>query len=559
MFSWLKKKNKRTDQSGQDQPKGAAAKGERQPPPQSIDPSKPASDYDQLDMRQIKQLQLVKNLEDNIATFQQLFKDDSSIILRRFQNAHDARIKGCAIYFEGMVNSQVIAKSILTPLIGDQITYEKGIAKHAANSVITSAEVKEVQQMDQIISNILYGDTVLLLDGDATALLVSTKGFEKRSIAEPDSEKVLRGPREGFTESMVVNMSMLRRKVRSHRLRMQYQTFGTASKTAACICYIEGIARPEILEELKKRLSNVDLDGVLDINYITEFLQDKQATFFRTIGSTERPDVVAGKLIEGRIALMLDGSPSVLTLPYLFMESFQEPDDYTINPFYASFARILRISSYFLSITVPALYMALTTFHPEMIPTQLLVSLTASRMNVPFPTIVEMTLILIVFDILREAGLRMPASVGQALSIVGALVIGQAAVEAKIVSAPIIIVVGVTGITALMVPRILGTTIGLRFAFLLLASFLGLYGIIFGMGGLFLHLFNLTSFGIPVMTPLTIPTPQDIKDILWRRNWTFMRTRPSSITDNHYRTYQRGKKSVTNQPMPIPRGEDADS
>lgn len=553
MFSWLKKKDKKANAQPSPSKKGEAGGASQYGEP--MDSSKPASDYDGRDSAKLKGLRLTKKLEGNLRLFQDLFKGDSTIIMRSFENSHDGKVKGCIIFFEGMANGELITKSILSPLMGAQIPFEKGLSHTVLNTVITSADAREVSNMDEIIPNILYGDTLVLLDGDDIALLVSTKGFEKRSIAEPDAEKVLRGPREGFTESMAVNMSMLRRKVRSHRLRMHYQTFGTSTKTAGCICYIEGLARPDILEELKKRLNNIDLDGVLEANYIVEFLQDKRATIFRTIGGTERPDVVAAKLMEGRIALMVDGSPVVITLPYLFLESFQEGDDYAINPFYASFARLLRIISYFLSITVPALYMALTTFHPEMIPTPLLISLTASRMNVPFPTIVEMTLILLVFDILREAGLRMPSSVGQALSIVGALVIGQAAVEAKIVSAPIIIVVGLTGITALMVPRILGSTIGLRFSFLILASFLGLYGIIFGMGGLFLHLFNLTSFGVPVMSPLTIPTAQDFKDVLWRRNWRMMITRPTVMTDNLHRTPYRGPKADTNQPMPQKDGE----
>jgi spore germination protein KA len=259
-----------------------------------------------------------------------------------------------------------------------------------------------------------------------------------------------------------VNLSMLRRKLRTTDLKMEYKTFGTRSKTKACICYLGSLVNKDVLAELNKRLESFSIDGTLDVNYISEMIRDAPISPFKTIGSTERPDVVAAKLLEGRVALFLDGTPVVLTMPIFFIESFQSDDDYYLNYYFASIGRILRIMAFFIATSIPAIYIALVDFHQEMLPTPLLISISAARQGVPFPTVVEAICMLAVFELLRESGSRMPTMMGQALSIVGSLVIGQAAVEAKIVSAPIIIIAAASGIAGLMIPRLKGAIILLR-------------------------------------------------------------------------------------------------
>ena len=321
---------------------------------------------------------------------------------------------------------------------------------------------------------------------------------------------------------------------------MEYLTFGRKTKTQSCICYIDGIVKPEILDELKRRLKTIDIDGVLDANYISELIKDAPNSPVETVGSTERADIVAAKLLEGRVALLVDGTPVVLTVPHLFIEYFQSDEDYYTSSVFGSINRTLRLVAFILAISMPAVYVAITTFHQEILPTSLMISISSARQGVPFPTVIEATLMLFVFEMLRESGARMPGSMGTALSIVGALVIGQAAVQAKFVSAPMIIIISVTGISGLMVPRAKGITVPLRFIMLYLSSVLGLYGYMYGMLALLIHLFSVTSFGVPILNSAYSEKPQDNKDIFFRVSWRNMITRPKYLSRNTIRNSTKG-------------------
>lgn len=305
---------------------------------------------------------------------------------------------------------------------------------------------------------------------------------------------------------------------------------GEETRTKICVCYMKGIANEKILQELNKRLDDIQIDGILDSGYIQEMVRDSPYTPFKTVGSTERPDVVAAKLLEGRIAIIVDGSPVALTVPFIFIEYFQANDDYYMNYFFSSISRILRILGFVFSISIPAVYVAVVTYHMEIIPTPLLFSISSAREGVPFPTIVETIIMLLIFEILRETGLRTPTFMGQALSTAGALVIGTAAFEAKFVSAPVVIVIAFTGITGLMLPKLKGAIILTRLILLLLSGIIGLYGYVFGLAGLLIHLLELRSFGIPYMYKLMLLDPQqDIKDTIIRAPWWHQKYRPGLI------------------------------
>jgi spore germination protein KA len=331
----------------------------------------------------------------------------------------------------------------------------------------------------------------------------------------------------------MVNLTLIRRKLETPNLKFKFMTIGVQSHTKVCVCYLDGIANQKILNELYNRLNSIEIDGILDSGYLQEMIKDSQFSPLRTIGNTERPDTVAAKLMEGRIAIIVDGTPEVLTVPYLFVEYFQASDDYYINFYFSSITRLLRILAFVLTTTSPAFYLALMVYHQEMIPTPLILSISSARQGVPFPSIVELLLLLIVFELLRDAGTRVPTNIGQALSIVGALVLGQASVEAKIVSAPVVIVVAISAITNLVLPRIVGTTIILRLVLLLLSSILGLYGLIFGMDGFMHHLCELLSFGVPYMLHLTSFELEDLQDTIIRSPWQYIKLRPKLITENN--------------------------
>lgn len=485
-----------------------------------------------------------KDLEYNIRQIQNIFKNEQTLIIRRIETPRENKLRFALIYCDGMVNNKLMNEDVIRPLLEfEPDANQKNLVDVIATQVTLSDSVEKTQEVHKMIQAIVYGDSVLFTDGYADSLILNTKGWTARSISEPENEKVLRGPREGFCEALMTNLSLLRRRLRTPDLKMEYQTFGTRSQTKGCICYLDGVVNQEVLAELKKRLTDFSIDGTLDVNYITEFIKDAPYSPVKTVGSTEKPDVVAAKLLEGRVALFLDGTPVVLTVPQLFIEHFQSDEDYYINYYFSSIGRLIRLLSFFISTSIPAIYVALTTFHQEMLPTPLVISITMARSGVPFPTVVEAVLMLVVFEMLRESGARMPGMMGQALSIVGALVIGQAAVQAKIVSAPMIIIVALTGIAGLMVPRIKGTSILLRFGLLVLASTLGLYGYMFGMLGFLVHLYSITSFGIPIMNSAYSNDAQDKKDFSIRAPWFKMKKRPKFLSQNRTRESSGGNDS----------------
>jgi spore germination protein KA len=485
---------------------------------------------------------LTADLNSNVKLIQSIFKDDETLIARSFESQFDPSIQCCAFYTDSMVNNKLFNEDVVKPI--QEYRLKRHISGNfidvIAKKIMLSDSVDKTSDINKLIQAIVYGDTVLLVSGCSEALILNTKGWIIRGIAEPEDEKVLRGPREGFTEALLVNLTLLRRRLRTADLKFRYRTFGTRTQTKGCICYLEGVVNKDVLAELEKRLDKFTLDGALDVNYISEFICDAPYSPVRTVGSTERPDVVAAKLLEGRVALFLDGTPVVLTVPHLFVEHFQSSDDYYLNYFFASIGRLLRILSFFIAISTPAVYVALTTFHQEMLPTPLLMSIAMARQGVPLPTVLEAFVMLVVFEILRETGARMPSSIGQALGILGVLVIGQAAVDAKLVSAPMIIVVGISAITGLLIMRLKGAIIILRFLLLFLSAAMGMYGYIFGMMGLLIYLLSLRSFGIPIVISASAEGLQEKKDLYVRAPWWFMVNRPGSLAADRKRSGSGG-------------------
>lgn len=489
-----------------------------------------------------QKVQLTKDLDENVRKVQKAFEGDEMLKVRFIENQFNPGIRCCILYTDSMVNNSIVNDNIIWPIT----TFEMSISTSCMldvlkDKVLQINELSKTEDFVEIADAISYGDTVLFATGCNAALILNTKGWTTRSLTEPESEKVLRGPREGFTEALLVNLTMLRRRIKTRDLKFTYKEFGSETKTRACICYVGGLAKQEIVDELERRLDKFDQDSALDVNYINEYIKDAPMSPFKTIGITERPDIVAAKLLEGRVAIFMDGTPTVLTLPYLFIENFQSNEDYYVNFWYASFSRVLRIIAFFITTCTPAIYLAAVTCQQELLPTPLLLSIATARQGVPFPTILEAVLMLIVFEILKETGVRMSSAVGQALSIVGALVVGQAAVEAKIASAPIIIVVALTGITGLIIPRLSMAVITLRMTFLLLSTVLGLFGLVMGLMGLLIYLVDLRSFGL-----LSFYNPsmrfQDRKDTVFRAPWWVMRTRPGGMSDDTVRSGPQEKK-----------------
>ncbi len=491
--------------------------------------------------RQQQELKVDASLRRNIDLMKELFRDVDIIRYRDIQSRTDNSLRCCLVFTDGMVDNNAINDNIVKPLTGASLDKSQGEPMDALLSrVIQIGETKTADGFKEIIEAVTYGDSILFVDGCREAAIVNTKKFVLRAVVEPESDRVISGPHEGFNESLMQNLSQLRRRVRTNELKIKYLTLGRRTQTAVAVCYFDSLVDHDILHDLLNRLNGIDIDAVLDANYITELIRDNPHSPFRSTGYAERPDSIVGKLLEGRMAILVDGSPVVLSVPYLFIENFQSAEDYYLNYYYTTFSRILRIAGFLITIAVPGFYIAMVAFQKEMLPTPLFISVVADRMGVPFPVAVEAFVMIVMFDILRETGIRMPSSIGQALSIVGALVIGQAAVTAKLVSAPMIIIVAVTGVANLMIPKLNAPVIYARLFILAISTSFGLYGFVLSLAVVFIHILNLTSMGIPQVSLEGNYTYQDMKDIAFRAPWWRMLKRPRQLTDN--RTRQTGGK-----------------
>ncbi|AAO36595.1 spore germination protein [Clostridium tetani] len=483
-----------------------------------------------------KEYVIKKSLKENIELFKNnIFPGDNTIIYRQFKNKN-SQLKFCVIFIDGMVNTEIINENILPQLMNTTVNSKsKNLINCIKEEVLIVNEVKESNRLEDILSSLLMGKSILFIDGFEKVLILNTIQWEKRSIEEPQGESVVKGPREGFNESLITNISLIRRRIKSQELKLQFKEIGVRTKTTICIAYMDDIVNPKILKELENRLNKIDIEGVFSTGTMQELIRDNPMSPFNTIGNTERPDVVASKLLQGRIAILCEGSPTVLTLPYLFIEQFQVNEDYYDNFIYASVNRILRIIAFILTITIPAIYVAFTTFHKEMIPIKLAFSIYLAREGVPLPTSIEAILMVITFEIIREAGIRLPKHIGSTVSIVGALVLGDAAVNAKFVSAPIVIVAAIAGISELVLYELRTAIVIWRFIFLILASILGLYGVIFAGMALVIQLMSIKTFGIPYMLKLIDLDKYNIVDATIRAPWWLLKYRTKFISKDRVR------------------------
>ncbi|MBQ8589527.1 MAG: spore germination protein [Firmicutes bacterium] len=487
---------------------------------------------------------LSSSLNDNLQIFHNIFQQDTTIKFRQVlcgMGKHPVSV----IFADGMVNNTLINEHVIEPMITfTGILPDDNIHAFLRRRVLYTNDITENDQIDDLLTEILSGNTVLLVDGDPHALILATRCFTMRSISEPPSEKVLQGPREGFNEVMLFNLSMVRRKMCNPHLRFSFRRLGKQTKTMVAVAYVDGIADPSIVEEVGRRLDQIHIDGILDANYIEELIKDSPWSPFRTVGSTERPDIVSAKLLEGHVAIFIDGTPVVLTTPHFFLEYFQTNDDYYNNFYSGTFNRWLRILGFWSTISLPAIFLGLFTMHQELLPTRFLLNLTAARENLPFPTFLEMLILILGFELIREGGAKAPANFGQTLGIVGGLVLGQAAVEAKLVSIPVVIIIAFTGITGLMIPQLKSPVILFRLLFLIMASIWGIPGYLTGVFLLLLYLSSMKSFSIPYTSALSTNRRTLLQDTLFRSPWFFMKRRPEILSpENETRQRSRIQRS----------------
>lgn len=388
---------------------------------------------------------------------------------------------------------------------------------------IPFSSITSSQDISDNVNSLLKGACLLAISGSSEMLAISVYETSKRSVAEPMTESTVRGPQVGFTEDIATNLSLVRKRIRNSHLRVEQVIVGTETQTSLSLIYIDNLASDNVVEEFRKRLDQVHTDSILDSAYLEEWLKGPSYTPFSTILSTERPDILTSHLLEGGVGLLVDGSPNALVGPITFFQFFVAPEDYYQSADIATLLRWIRFLSFMLSVFVPSMYVAVVSFHQELLPHSLLISIAGQREGVPFPAFVEASLMMLTFEVLREAGLRMPRIAGQAISIVGALVLGQAAVTAGLVSTAMVIVVAITAIANFVSPSYsFGITQRLlQFFYLILAGSMGLFGVLCGVLFTVVHLSSIKSFNVPFLSPVAPLNLSDWKDILVRvpRPW----------------------------------------
>ncbi|MEK8126525.1 spore germination protein [Paenibacillus filicis] len=436
------------------------------------------------------------------------------------------------VYIESIIDGQALQEYVITPLIEwPSAASSQELLSSLGAQALPTLQTRLTTDMGQAVNALLKGAGVLIVDKEHTVCLFPLTSYSQRAVTESQNEMVIVGPQEAFVENLNTNLSLLRHKVKHPSFKTLEYMIGTYTQTRTCVFYMEGLCDPQVLKEVTNKLEQIRMDGVLGVSYIGEHLDTCPKSPFPTAQYTERPDTLAASLLEGRIGVMVEGTPQTLIVPVTFFSLMQSPEDYFQGSLAATWIRWVRFFFVVVSFLLPSIYIAITTFHPEMIPSNLLVTISAARESIPFPALAEVIIMELTFEALREAGIRIPRPLGQTVSIIGAIVIGQAAVQAGIVSAPTVIVVSITGIASFIIPHFeLGLAFRLlRFPLLLLGGTIGLLGIITGLCIMFFHLVTVHSFGVPYMHPLAPLVFKDWKDVFIRARWTNLQGKPDAF------------------------------
>lgn len=481
---------------------------------------------------------LTGNYDADLAAIKQAIGSNDDLHFREYEIT-GLGVRTVLIYIDGMQEAQLIDTQVMQVLMGGDVASDmKGslpaadkLTAYLKQQILPVTEMTEITEKRYLKEMILTGYTALLIEGMASALLVGMPRGKTRSITEPTSEALLRGPRLGFTEALSENTSMLRRQGRTELMEIKKYTVGNVLKRDLAVVYMKTIVNPDLLQEVEKRIAKIDLDFIAESGYVEQLIEDDILSPFQQAQNTERPDRVISGIMEGRIALLLDGTPFALIVPVTFSMLLQSPEDYYERWMAGSLLRLLRFFAAFMSLMIPSLYISFISFHPGLIPTELAITIIETRQRVPFPSLIEILVLEVSIEILREAGVRLPKPIGSAMGIVGGLIIGEAAVQAGIVSPFLVIVVSVTAIASFSIPMYsAGITLRmLRFVGMFFAAALGILGTILFFLLICSHLTKLKSFGVPYVTPISPIRLRDWKDLFIRAPLTLMKLRPEMI------------------------------
>ena len=472
---------------------------------------------------------LTPSLSSNLLALQKQLGDSFDLIVRELTVAGT---KAYAVCFDGMCDEMKIAEALIKPLTDPKLKPPEGdLFEAIRDRLYKGADVKTVYTVADAAQAALDGNLVLLAESEPAALTFSVQGYPRRSVSEPLSEQNEKGTQEGFTDNFKDNVALLRRRLRTPRLSTELLTVGDTTQTPVALCYVRGRADETMLAQVKQRLQTAKLDAALGAGYLRPFLEGKRPGLFKGTGVTERPDTLAAMLTEGRIGVIVEGVPYAIIVPYLFSDHFHAADDYLSGPAYAVFMRALRIACVVVAAALPGFFVAVCVFHPEIIPADIMFDIAKAESKTPFPLMAEALIIHLIYEVVREAGLRMPVAIGHAVSIVGALVIGDTAVTAGLIGAPMLIVVALTAVCSSVAVRLHETVSLIRFALILIGGLTGLYGVMLFSGLMLTELCAVAPFGVPYSAPVSPFVKAAQQDTLLRTNWRKLGRRVTTVKE----------------------------
>ncbi|PWI57489.1 spore germination protein [Sulfoacidibacillus thermotolerans] len=474
--------------------------------------------------------QITNNLTENVHLLQMRFATSADINMHQFDLilTDHSRVTVLSISVQSLIDLNQIHTNVIEPMIQQPFSSRENLIQEIQQRIFIKNGTSYTQ-LEPCLEQVVQGGVAFFFDGLSRALVISAPGTPARSIEEPSTEATIRGSHEGFVESISTNMALIRKRIKDARLRFQSVTIGTLTHTQVVVAFIDGLTAPAMIHTALQKLQQIKVDSINSSGDIEQMIEADPWTIFTTVGNTEKPDRAAALLAEGRILILVDGDPTILYGPHLFIEAFQSPEDYSSRPYYVSFIRLLRFISFFISIYTPALFIAALNFHKEMIPVALLPNFQGANEKAPFPIVFEIVVMLVMFEVVREAGVRLPKTVGSAVSIVGALILGQVSVQAGLVSAPSIIVVAVSVIASFLLTPIADVVSLLRIFNLIAVSIFGLFGLFMVTVATITHMVTLRSLGVPYMAPIAPLHFRDWKDTLVRVSVRLNKMRPESI------------------------------
>lgn len=457
---------------------------------------------------------------------------------RRDIRAEDLSVS--IIYLDGVANSDrlsdFVTHSLLT--LKKKVVDIDSLIEEGIFIIGTEKESRYGNMADKLLS----GFSLLFIEGCEDALVLDTQVPEGRAVVEPPTSGVTKGPREGFVENLRTNINLIRKRFKTESFKQEVRNVGKYTQTKVAVCYIDGITDMDIVKTVLERIDKIDIDGVLDSSYIARFLDDSRTSLFKMIGSVEKPDIVVGKMLEGRVAVVVDGSPIVLTLPYMFIEDLQTPEDYYTSHETATMSRYIRLISVFASIVIPGLYVSLQLYNYQIIPLDFLITIMEATKSIPFSPLAEMVMVLVIFDILREANFRMPRFAGLALSVVGAVVLGDAAVRAGLLGAPAVMIGALSGIGLYTMPDNTLLFTLMRLIVTVVGGVMGVFGVMLAGIALIAYMASMNAYKTPYLAPFAPDIPSDRYDAITKASIFDLTDRPKSLhSDNKVRIKIFGK------------------